>query len=75
MLASGLAELQDKDSIALIIEACERAPAEAARVIAESLVYFDDPDAQRAVDQYIPKERAKILRDAKAHGKKTPLGY
>jgi hypothetical protein len=73
--ASGLAELQDKDSIALIVEACERAPAEAASVIAESLVYFDDSEAQRAVDRYVPKERARILRDAKAHGRKTPLTY
>lgn len=73
--ADGLAELQDKDSIPLIIEACKRAPAEAASAIAESLVYFDDSDAQRTVDAYIPKDRAKILREAKSQGKKTPLSY
>ncbi|MGA7632449.1 MAG: HEAT repeat domain-containing protein [Terriglobales bacterium] len=73
--AKGLAEIQDKDSIPLIIEACKRAPAAAAAVIAESLVYFDDADAQRAVDTYVPKDRAKILREARAQGKKTPWGY
>ena len=70
-----LAEIQDKDSIPLIIEACKRAPAAAAAVIAESLVYFDDTEAQRAVDMYVPKDRAKIIREAKAQGKKTPWSY
>jgi PBS lyase HEAT-like repeat len=73
--AEGLAELQDKESIPLIIQACERAPAEAAGVIAQSLVYFDDPEAQGAVDRYIPKDRSKILREARAQGKKTPWSY
>ena len=73
--ADGLAEVQDRDSIPLIIEACKRAPAAAAPRIAESLVYFDDAEAQSAFDTYVPKERAKILREAKAQGKKTPLSY
>ena len=73
--ASGLAEMQDKDSIPLIIEACKRAPAEAGGVIAESLVYFDDAEAQGAVDTYIPKDTAKIIREARAQGKKTPFSY
>ena len=67
--AKGLAEIGDKDSIPLIIEACKNAPTDAAAVIAESLVYFDDNSAQSAVDQYIPKDQAKIYRDAKAHGR------
>jgi hypothetical protein len=71
--ASGLAEIGDNDSIPFIIEACKRAPAEAAAAIAESLVYFDDNAAQSAVDQFIPKDIAKIYRDGKARGKKTPL--
>lgn len=75
MAAEGLAELQDKGSIPLIIGACESAPAEAAGAIAQALVYFDDPEAQKTVDQYVPKEAAKALRDAKARGKKTPLAY
>jgi PBS lyase HEAT-like repeat len=70
--ANGLAELQDKESIPLIIEACKRAP-EAAGVIAQSLVYFDDAEAQAAVDTYVPKDTAKGLREGKAQGKKTPL--
>jgi hypothetical protein len=70
--AKGLAEMQDKDSIPLIIEACKRAPAEGASAIAESLVYFDDPSAQKAVDTYVDKDRAKLLRETKARGKKTP---
>jgi HEAT repeat protein len=75
MAASGLAEMQDKDSIPLIIEACRRAPVEASAVIAESLVYFDDAEAQRAVDTYVPKDTAKIIREARAQGQKTPWSY
>jgi hypothetical protein len=71
--AKGLAQSQDKDSIPLIIAACRANPTLAA-LIAEPLVYFDDPRAQRAVDTYIPKDRAKILRDAKAQGS-TPFGF
>jgi HEAT repeat protein len=70
--AMGLAEIRDKDSIPLIIEACKRAPAGAAAEIAESLVYFDDAEAQSAVDTYVSKERARILRESVAQGKKTP---
>ena len=70
--AMGLAEIGDNNSIPFIVEACKRAPAEAAAAIAQALVYFDDAAAQSAVDQYIPKDIAKIYRDAKAHGKKTP---
>lgn len=71
--ATGLAEVGDKASVPLILEACKKAPAEAGAAIAESLVYFDDPAAQSAVDQFIPKERAKVYREARAHGKKTPM--
>ena len=73
MAAMGLAEIGDKDSIQAIIAACKRAPAEPAAAIAQSLIYFDDPAAQNAVDIYVPKNVAKIYRDAKAHGKKTPF--
>jgi hypothetical protein len=70
--AKGIAEIQDKDSIPLIIDACTKAPSEAASLIAESLVYFDDPQAQRAVDMYISKNFAISLRGARARGK-TPF--
>ena len=66
--AMGLAEIQDKGSIPLIIDVCKRAPAEAAEVTARSLVYFDDPEAQKAVDTYIPKERAELLREDRKMG-------
>jgi HEAT repeat protein len=65
----GLAEFQDVPSIPLIIAACKKAPAEGASVIAESLVYFDDPQAQNAVDTYVPKEEAKLLRQGRMRGK------
>ena len=71
--AIGLAETQDKDSIPLIIEACQKAPAEAAAVMAKSLVFFDDPQAQSAVDTFIPKDMAKQDREARAKGEK-PFG-
>ncbi len=75
MAATGLARIQDKDSIPLIIEACRRAPKGFDGGIAEaSLIFFDDPLAQSTVDIYVPKDRAKILRDARAHGLK-PFGY
>lgn len=71
--ALGLAELQDKDSIPFILQACKIAPEAVAPAIAESLVYFDDPEAQKAVDTYVPKERARILREGKAAGKNSPF--
>lgn len=73
--AQGLAEIQDKESIPLIIEACKKAPPAAASSIAEPLIYFDDAEAQSAVDTYVQKDRAKILREARDQGKKTPFSY
>jgi HEAT repeat protein len=72
--AAGLARAQDKDSIPLIIDVCKNAPPDVAAVIASnSLVYFDDPRAQSAVDQYLSKEAAKFAREEKANGV-GPLG-
>jgi HEAT repeats len=71
--ALGLAEIGDKDSIPFIIEACKKAPADVAAVIAESLIYFDSTEAQSGVDKFIPKHLADVYRDARAHGQKTPL--
>jgi hypothetical protein len=68
--AQGLAELQDKDSIPYIVQACEAAPAELPALIARSLVYFDDPEAQKALDKYVSKEDAKRLREGIAEGNK-----
>jgi hypothetical protein len=63
MAAKGLAKLQDKDSIPLIIAACGNSPW-AAPAIAEALVFFDDPKAQAAADVYLPKQYAKALRES-----------
>ena len=74
MGAMGLAEIGDKQAIPFIIEACKRAPAEPAAVMAESLVYFDDVSAQKAVDQFVPAEQARIARQARASGlRPSPL--
>jgi hypothetical protein len=73
--ANGLAQLGDDSSIPLIISACKDAPTEPASVIAEALVYFDDPRAQSAVDTYIPRNLAKSLRDDRAAGKHGPFDY
>jgi hypothetical protein len=73
--ANGLAQLGDDSSIPLIISACKEAPAEAASMLAHALVYFDDPQAQSAVDTYIPKDIAKSLRDHRAAGKHGPFDY
>jgi hypothetical protein len=59
----------------LIISACKEAPAEAASMLAQALAYFDDPQAQGAVDTYIPKGIAKSLRDHRAAGKHGPFDY
>lgn len=66
--SKGLANIQDKDSIPLIIAACQRAPEGSRSEIAKPLIWFDDPRAQTAVDTYMPKDHAKILRDARAQG-------
>jgi hypothetical protein len=70
LAAEGLAEPQDVSSVPLIVQACGKASAEQAQIIARSLVYFDDPEAQRAVDKYVSKDAAKIHREARAQGKK-----
>jgi len=68
--ARGLANVHDTDSIPLIIDACRKAPDWGAAAIARSLVYFDDPAAQSAVDTYIPANLAKTYRAEKTMGVK-----
>jgi len=68
--AAGLAVAGDKDSIPLIVDACSKAPAEAASAIAfMSLVYFDDPRAQGGAAQYLSKEMLQSFE-----GKKLYMG-
>jgi hypothetical protein len=72
--ARGLAEAQDKDSIPLIVDACKRAPADEASAIAEPLAYFDDLQAQTAVQTYLTKDELQTLHDARTRGS-TPYHY
>lgn len=61
--AAGLARLQDTDSVSLIITACKRAPANAATLIARSLVFFNTSQAQSAAESFIQnKELLEELR-------------
>jgi HEAT repeat protein len=74
MAAAGLARARDKDSIPLLLDACKNASPDTASAIASNaLVYFDDPRAQSAVDQYLSKDAAKFAREEKANGI-GPLG-
>lgn len=66
--AKGLAKLQDEDSVPLIIEACEKAPAEMTPMIAYALVFMDDSRAQAASERFIPdhqvlEELRKVSRE------------
>jgi hypothetical protein len=67
--AMGLAQIQDKESIPLIIAAAKRAPSGFDGAIAEPLIYFDDVQAQSAVDAHIPRDKAALLREARVQGK------
>jgi HEAT repeat protein len=72
--AAGLARARDNDSVPLIIDLCKNASPDVVHSIASQvLVYFDDPRAQSAVDQYLSKEAAKFAREEKAKGI-GPLG-
>jgi len=72
--AKGLALLQDRDSIPSIIDACERTSvfmsADAADVIARSLVFFDDARAQIAAEKYIRNRSTvdSLRQTKKVHG-------
>jgi hypothetical protein len=68
--ADGLAEMHDVASVPMMIERCKNGPPEVAHSIAESLVYFDDPEAQRMVDTYLPKDVAKELRQRRMSGQR-----
>jgi hypothetical protein len=64
--ARALARLHDIDSVPLIIEACKKAPSAMAPGIASALVFFDDPQAQRALETYITNPKMlEMLRTLK----------
>ena len=57
--ARGLAQLQDKASIPLIVQACEAAPADVAFGIASGLLDFHTPEAENAAKRFRPDANAK----------------
>jgi hypothetical protein len=67
--AQEAAELHDTGSIPSMINICRTEPIAVARQVAKFLVYFDDPSAQATVDTYLPKDIAKLSREARANGK------
>jgi hypothetical protein len=66
--SEGLALLKDEGAIPLIVDAARRAPSNAASLIAEPLGYFANPDAQAALDRFVPAERAQRLRERVRQG-------
>jgi len=66
--ANGLAELHDKQSVPLIIDVCKKASASERNALAESLLYFDDPQAQTYAALNLPKETYLSLRQRIAQG-------
>ncbi len=61
--AQGLAQLQDKDSIPLILDAIRRKPYIGAAMSMFALVYFDDDRAQAAVRRALPDEPAGLYKE------------
>ena len=66
--AKGLALLHDNSSIPLIIAACNRIPVSARAPLAESLLYFDDPQAQQYAQLNLPKDTYLSVRQRIAQG-------
>lgn len=57
--ARGLAQLQDKASIPLIVAACQQAPAGTAGAIARWLLDFNDLQAKNAARAFLPSDLVK----------------
>jgi hypothetical protein len=66
--ADGLAQLHDRESVPLIIALCKRASVSERNALAESLVYFDDPQAQTYAALNLPKETYLSIRQRIAQG-------
>ena len=75
--SQGLAKLQDRRAIRPIIQASQRAPAEAAHFIAEPLAFFDDAEAQAALEEFIRNKALldSIRKRAKERGVKGIFGF
>lgn len=60
--ALGLAKLQDRDSIPMIIEVGRKMPKDGSTIfVASALLFFDDPEAQSAAEMFISDK--KMLQD------------
>jgi len=70
--AKGLARLQDADSVPLIIASCKRAPSEAAALIARSLVFFNNAQAQSASETFI--HNREVLEELRKLSKEKGVG-
>jgi HEAT repeat protein len=68
--AKGLAQMKVKAAIPLIIAASDSAPADVRLLLAESLIYFDDPVATKAAIRLIPAEQRAQFEAARARGVK-----
>ncbi len=75
--AQGLAKLQDKRAIAPTIRACKRVPAEVADLIAQYLPFFDDPEAQKAAEEFIQNKAVldEVRKRAREIGPKGIFGF
>lgn len=62
--ADGLGLLRDKDSIPVIIAICRATQAPFAYFIAGSLIYFNDPAADKVYHEYFPDRDIEQLRKA-----------
>jgi hypothetical protein len=75
LAAAGLAQAQDKASIPMIIDACKRAPSSRAPFFADSLLFFDDPQAQSTFAFYfsdINIQEAMKFRGYRPFGRVAP---
>jgi hypothetical protein len=71
LAAAGLAQAQDKDSIPMIIDACKRVTPIMAHFLADPLLFFDDPDAQRTYAYYYPDVN---IQEARKFRHNSPFG-
>lgn len=62
LAAAGLAQANDTASIPLIIDACKRLPPQYAGFLADTLLYFDDPQAQSTYHLYFPGANISEVR-------------
>jgi HEAT repeat protein len=72
LAAAGLAQARDKGSIPMIIDACKKAPPNLANFFADSLLFFDDPDAQSTFAHYFPGVN---IQEARKFHRNSPFGH